>query len=67
MNLIIQEIEEDRQREKEDSEEKEKKWMEKFSALRWQETEMAAERKLNDIWQKLKFLLFNVDLIWLLI
>ena len=64
MNLIIQEIEEDRQREKEDLEEKEKKWMEKLiSALRRQETEMAAERKLNDIWQKLKFLQFNVDLI----
>ena len=47
MNLIIQEIEEDRQREKEDSEEKEKKWMEKFSALRREETEMAAERKVK--------------------
>ena len=53
---------------KEDLEEKEKKWMEKLiSALRRQETEMAAERKLNDIWQKLKFLQFNVDLIWLFI
>ena len=47
MKLIIQEIEEDRQREKEDSEEKEKKWMEKFSALRREETEMAAERKVK--------------------
>ena len=47
MKLIIQEIEEDRQREKEDSEEKEKKWMEKFSALRQEETEMAAERKVK--------------------
>ena len=47
MNLIIQEIEEDRQREKEDSEEKEKKWMEKFSALRREETEMVAERKVK--------------------
>ena len=47
MILIIQEIEEDGQREKEDSEEKEKKWMEKFSALRREETEMVAERKVK--------------------